>query len=58
MGKKLFLVLMIAGLTLMGCATGQRNPGCPSGGYNCWFGISYCGRTSCNAYVGLECNCR
>jgi hypothetical protein len=54
MKKKLFLILLMLGLALAGCATGSYNSAC---GYSCNI-VTYCGRGGCDSYLSLACNCR
>jgi len=54
MKKKLFLILLMLVLTLIGCATGKRNSAC---NYGCNI-LTYCGRSGCASFLSLECDCR
>jgi hypothetical protein len=54
MKKGLFLILLIAGLVFMGCATGSGTAAC---NYGCNI-LTYCGRGSCSSFLMLECDCR
>jgi len=57
MMKRLFLILLIAGLMFMGCSTFfYQSSGCPGFFEGC-NAVYYCGQGGCSGYSGGKCNC-